>query len=91
MFQKYDKKVYLEIVGFWTKEYVERKLHKLNDIVSSKSIDLFIAVNEDLACAKILSTNFQDRIISYKNELVPVKILLNHLKTIDQQRSREIL
>ncbi|MGA8842312.1 MAG: DUF790 family protein [Nitrososphaeraceae archaeon] len=86
MFQKYDKKVYLEIVGFWTKEYLERKLHKLNDIVSSKSIDLFIAVNEDLACAKILRTNFQDRIISYKNELVPVKILLNHLKTIDQQQ-----
>ena len=86
MFQKYDKKVYLEIVGFWTKEYLERKLHKLNDIVSSKSIDLFIAVNEDLACAKILSTNFQDRIIWYKNELVPVKILLNHLKTIDQQQ-----
>ena len=86
MFQKYDKKVYLEIVGFWTKEYLERKLHKLNDIVSSKSIDLFIAVNEDLACAKILSPNFQDRIISYKNELVPVKILLNHLKTIDQQQ-----
>src|SRR5829696_9020796 len=31
VFEKYDKKIYLEIVGFWTKEYLERKLQKLAD------------------------------------------------------------
>lgn len=86
MFQKYDKKVYLEVVGFWTKEYIEKKLRKLNDILSNKSIDLLIAVNEDLACAKLLSSNLQEQIIMYKNDLVPVKLLLNHLKTLDQQQ-----
>ena len=86
MFQKYDKKVYLEIVGFWTKEYIERKLRKLNDLFSNKNIDLLIAVNEDLACAKMSSSNLHDRIIMYKNDLVPVKVLLNHLKTLDQQQ-----
>src|ERR671918_491039 len=35
MFEKYDKKIYLEIVGFWTKEYLERKLQKLADIFVS--------------------------------------------------------
>src|SRR5215210_4034064 len=35
VFEKYDKKIYLEIVGFWTKEYLERKLQKLADIFIS--------------------------------------------------------
>nr|MDQ5860123.1 DUF790 family protein [Thermoproteota archaeon] len=68
MFEKYNKKIYLEIVGFWTKEYLERKLQKLADIfVSADSrkkgnnnnnnndktdLLLFIAVNEDFACSK---------------------------------------
>jgi hypothetical protein len=57
MFEKYGKRVYLEIVGFWTPEYLERKLQKLRDIFesenrdrrSSSDKDLFIAVDEDLA------------------------------------------
>jgi predicted nuclease of restriction endonuclease-like RecB superfamily len=67
MFEKYDKKIYLEIVGFWTKEYLERKLQKLADIFISadsrkkrnnnnnnnyKTDLLFIALNEDFACSK---------------------------------------
>ncbi|MDQ4101001.1 MAG: DUF790 family protein, partial [Thermoproteota archaeon] len=35
VFEKYDRKIYLEIVGFWTKEYLERKLQKLADIFVS--------------------------------------------------------
>jgi len=90
MFQKYDRKIYLEIVGFWTKEYLEKKIQKLIDIVSNKNIDLFIAVNEELACSKVIahSTNSQDRIILYKNDSVPIKVLLNYLKTIDQEQTQ---
>ncbi|HET6589266.1 MAG TPA: DUF790 family protein [Candidatus Nitrosocosmicus sp.] len=33
---KYDIKILVEIVGFWTKEYLERKLLKLNDIIQNK-------------------------------------------------------
>lgn len=89
MFQKYDRKVYLEIVGFWTKEYLEKKIQKLIDIVSNKNIDLFIAVNEELGCSKIIprSTNSQDRIILYRNGSVPVKALSNYLKTIDEEQT----
>lgn len=88
MFQKYDKKVYLEIVGFWTKDYLQRKIQKLKDIVSNKKIDLFVAVNEELACSKSIiysGSSSQDRIISYKNDSVPIKSLLNYLKSIDQE------
>lgn len=88
MFQKYDKKVYLEIVGFWTKDYLQRKIQKLMDIVSNKKIDLFVAVNEELACSKSIpysGSSSQDRIISYKNDSIPIKSLLNYLKSIDQE------
>jgi predicted nuclease of restriction endonuclease-like RecB superfamily len=54
MFEKYGRRVYLEIVGFWTMEYIERKIHKLTRISSSNNelckdnkLDIFIAVNSD--------------------------------------------
>jgi hypothetical protein len=82
MFEKYNRKVYLEIVGFWTKEYLERKLQKL--IASNgKSIDMLIAVNEELACAK-MSSFPKEKVIFYKNE-VPIKPVIDHLKRIDKE------
>jgi predicted nuclease of restriction endonuclease-like RecB superfamily len=82
MFEKYNRRVYLEIVGFWTKEYLERKLQKL--IASTgKSIDMLIAVNEELACAK-LSSLPKDKIILYRNE-VPIRPIIDHLKKIDTE------
>ena len=91
MIQKYDKRIYLEIVGFWTKEYLQKKIQKLIDIDSNQNIDLFIAVNEALACTKIIphSTNSQEKIIIYKNDTIPIKVLLNYLKTIDQEQAEK--
>src|SRR5215207_7881686 len=100
MFEKYDKKIYLEIVGFWTKEYLERKLQKLADIfISADSrkkrnnnnnykIDLlFIALNEDFACSKSSFSSIvpKEQLIFYKNDTVPVKPILDYLKSIDRE------
>ena len=89
MIQKYDRRIYLEIVGFWTKEYLQKKIQKLIDIDSNQNIDLFIAVNEALACSKIMphSTNSPEKIIVYKNDSIPIKVLLNYLKRIDQEQA----
>ena len=89
MIQKYDRRIYLEIVGFWTKEYLQKKIQKLIDIDSNQNIDLFIAVNEALACSKIMphSTNSTEKIIVYKNDSIPIKVLLNYLKRIDQEQA----
>ena len=89
MIQKYDRRIYLEIVGFWTKEYLQKKIQKLIDIDSNQNIDLFIAVNEALACSKIMlhSTNSSEKIIVYKNDSIPIKVLLNYLKRIDQEQA----
>jgi predicted nuclease of restriction endonuclease-like RecB superfamily len=99
MFEKYDKKIYLEIVGFWTKEYLERKLQKLADIFISmdsrkkgknndgKTDLLFIAVNEDFACSKSSFSSIvpKEQLIFYKNDTVPVKPILDYLKSIDRE------
>jgi uncharacterized protein len=50
MFEKYGRKIYLEIVGFWTNEYLERKLNKIIDVTkahNNDNIDFFIAINND--------------------------------------------
>ncbi|MEM1870768.1 MAG: DUF790 family protein, partial [Thermofilaceae archaeon] len=44
------KKVYIEVVGFWTKEYLEKKLQKLREV---RGINLIVAVDEELACSSI--------------------------------------
>jgi uncharacterized protein len=99
VFEKYDKKIYLEIVGFWTKEYLERKLQKLADIFisadskkkknnNSNNADLlFIAVNEDFACSKSSFSSIipKEQLIFYKNDTVPVKPILDYLKSIDRE------
>jgi predicted nuclease of restriction endonuclease-like RecB superfamily len=99
MFEKYDKKIYLEIVGFWTKEYLERKLQKLADIFISaysrkkrnnnnyKTDLLFIALNEDFACSKSSFSSIvpKEQLIFYKNDTVLVKPILDYLKSIDRE------
>jgi uncharacterized protein len=50
MFEKYGKRIYLEIVGFWTKEYLEKKLQKITDVSmihNNNKIDFLIAINND--------------------------------------------
>jgi predicted nuclease of restriction endonuclease-like RecB superfamily len=90
VFEKYGKKVYLEIVGFWTKEYLERKYQKIIDVFSNKDVDLFVAVNEELSCSKIMnqfnSVISQDKIIIYKKNSVPVKKINDYLKSIDKEQ-----
>jgi predicted nuclease of restriction endonuclease-like RecB superfamily len=54
MFERYGCRIYLEIVGFWTTEYIERKIGKLTRISSANKelsrddkLDIFIEVNND--------------------------------------------
>jgi hypothetical protein len=50
-FEKYGTRIYLEIVGFWTKEYLEKKIQKIADLTKNiptgnNAVDFFIAVND---------------------------------------------
>ena len=87
LFEKYGRKVYLEIVGFWTKDYWKKNFKKLMIFsVTVTSISLlrwtksfhvlsfFNPTTHDLSNSKI---------IFFKKASVPVKKLQEHLKSID--------
>ncbi len=47
---KGDKKVYLEIIGFWTPDYLKRKIEKIKNL---KNVNIILAVDESLHDFKI--------------------------------------
>lgn len=75
-FEKHGAKVYLEVVGFWTSEYLERKVSKLNLVAG---IDMIIAADESLACSKLERLKGKALVMYYKKD-VPLKPIIEHLK-----------
>lgn len=114
-FEKYGIRIYLEIIGFWTNDYLVRKIQKIADIISLSSSFLsvsyssgtkpnqgvnaqnfFVAVNMDsyvsgsslnservLATLKLSDYIEKNQLIKYKNDNVPIKPILDHLRSID--------
>jgi hypothetical protein len=94
LFERFGRKVYFEIVGFWTKEYLERKAAKIKVLFenneknkNNKSIDLLVAVNSDLSCSQIEAIS-KDRVFTFKKD-VSIKPVLEHLKRIDIEITEE--
>lgn len=85
VFERFGRRVYFEIVGFWTREYMDRKAAKLRSLLGKGGggPDLLVAVNAGLACSQ-LDDIATDRIFTFKNE-VPIKPILEHLRRIDAQ------
>jgi len=70
-------KVYLEIVGFWTIEYLLRKIEKLKKI----DVNMLVAVNEALACEKLANLEKYARLnIIYYQDRIPLAPILRYLK-----------
>ncbi len=69
-------KVYLEVVGFWTLEYLLRKIEKLKKV----SVPMLVAVNESLACEKLarLEKYAQLNVIHYRDR-IPLTPILRYL------------
>lgn len=102
LFEKYGKKVYLEIVGFWTRDYLERKIGKLASIfdksttgtetenknTKNTNMNLLVAINEELSCSEMQSLP-KDSVILFKNK-VPIMQVINYLKKIDTEIIEEM-
>ena len=92
---KYQNKVLVEIIGFWTDEYLERKLQKILQVIENYDNDDFymiIIINyENLAMfesnRKYSFSEIQNKnnilIVSYKNEYVSFKEIIPFLKKIE--------
>lgn len=83
-----NKKVIMEIVGFWTKEYLMKKLEKLKNIKEP----MIVAVNEALACDKVekLSSSLNIHLIYYKDK-IPLREVLSFLQSIMEEEIRKCI
>ena len=80
---KDDLSVYLEIVGFWTPEYVRRKLDKISKL---RDVKLIIAINEELACSEVKELGHE--VITFKGK-VPVEEVLKTLRKFEIEVLKE--
>jgi predicted nuclease of restriction endonuclease-like RecB superfamily len=77
-FEKGNLKAYLEVVGFWTDEYLKKKLAKLREL----DVDnLLIAVDRSLNCSQL--EKVKGFVILYDKK-VPVKPIVGFLKHLEE-------
>jgi predicted nuclease of restriction endonuclease-like RecB superfamily len=70
-------KVYMEIVGFWTLEYLLRKIEKLKKVEAN----MLITVNENLACEKLTNLEKDTQLnIIYYHDKIPLAPVLRYLE-----------
>ncbi len=84
--ERNQAKIYLEIVGFWTQEYLERKLQKLREL---EKVDLILAVDRSLACSGF--KELTDFFLIYYRKEVPIKEVMQVLNRIEEKEVREEL
>lgn len=94
---KYENKVLVEIIGFWTGEYLERKIQKITQIIenyNNNNFYMILIINfENLAMYETNQTysfsNIKNKsnvlIISYKSENIPFKEIIPFLKKIERK------
>jgi hypothetical protein len=86
--EKAGIKIYLEIVGFWTEDYLHRKIKKLNQV----EVKMLLLVNEALACEKLsaLEKRPQLDLIYYRNKISMAPILRYLQTQFEDVKSKEI-
>jgi hypothetical protein len=71
-------KIYLEIVGFWTEEYLLRKAEKLKQVEKK----MLLLVDEALACEKLTSLEKRPQLsFIYYHGKIPLAPILRYLET----------
>jgi hypothetical protein len=76
-FEREGAKLYMEVVGFWTTEYLMRKIEKLKKTRER----MLVAVDESLACERLskLEQRQSLNIIYYRNK-IPLPPVLRYLE-----------
>ena len=71
------RRIFLEIVGFWTSEYLARKISKLSMV---RGVDLVVAVDSQLG----ISHKIPGNVITFEGE-VPLKPILAYLEKVERE------
>ncbi len=80
-FRKSGITVYLEVAGFWTPQYIEEKIKKLQQL---GDVDMIVAVNRDLACQKLDKIGERLNVVYYKRR-IPLRPILTHLRAREER------
>jgi hypothetical protein len=82
--ERRGKKCYIEIVGFWTPEYLEKKTEK----VKALQEEIILCVSKELQCAK---KDFQKENVNvvFYDKQVPMKPILDKIRCIEEEQLRE--
>ncbi|MQL55783.1 DUF790 family protein [Acidianus ambivalens] len=80
--EKNPFKIYVEIVGFWTKEYIREKLEKLRNF---KGGEILVLLNQELS-----KEDFSDfNVIKYKNR-VDIGLVYKWLKDYERKNAESV-
>lgn len=81
-FERDNLKIYMEVVGFWTTDYLLRKIKKLKEI----KVKMLIAVDQSLACEALTQLKKHSSInILYYKKRIPLSPVLNFLREAHKQ------
>ncbi|WGI17354.1 DUF790 family protein [Methanonatronarchaeum sp. AMET-Sl] len=80
-FEKYNKSFYLEVVGFWTPEYIEKKIKKVKNMEADKPV--ILAVNKNLKCTK-QDFNQAEEVFFYKKR-IPLKKIIKRMEKLEEE------
>lgn len=94
-FERFGRRVYLEIVGFWTRDYLRKKSEKVAALLEGSGgappADLLVAVDSGLACSQGVldagrggSGAAAGRIFAFSGD-VPLKPVLGRLAEVDAE------
>jgi len=84
--EKNGKKIYVEIIGFWTPEYLKKKIQKINLLEKKEKEDMILLVNKKLACSG--SEFNMDKVIFYDRK-VPYLDIINILRKYEEEQVAE--
>ncbi|MDP2217379.1 MAG: DUF790 family protein [Methanolobus sp.] len=86
--EKNGKKIYVEIIGFWTPEYLKKKIQKMNLLEEKEKEDMILLVNKKLSCSG--SEFNMDNIIFYDRKIPYLEILRILRKYEEKQVTEDI-
>jgi predicted nuclease of restriction endonuclease-like RecB superfamily len=87
LLERAGMKVYMEVAGFWTPEYLRHKLEQLRRV---DGVDMIVAADADHACQQLDSLGRKLDIIYYKDD-VPLRPVLDHLRARESELKKDQL
>lgn len=85
-FERRGRKLYMEIVGFWTPEYLKKKISKVNNIDEK----IFLAVDKNLECT---GSEFKGKNVDviFYDKKIPIMEVVKRLHKIEEGQDKDEL